>query len=83
MGFQMWTFMQPSVYPMGLWIFAFIAVEALRPAEEPAVGRRPGSARRARLAVVVSELLFETDWLGSRPVYYNEPPGRPATTSTT
>jgi len=36
MGFQMWTFMQPSDYPMGLWIFAFIAVEALRPAERPA-----------------------------------------------
>jgi len=35
MGFQMWTFMQPTVYPMGLWIFAFAAVEALRPAGEP------------------------------------------------
>lgn len=34
MAFQMWTFMQPNIYPMGLWIFAFIAVEALRPAEE-------------------------------------------------
>jgi len=34
MGFQMWTFMQPSVYPMGLWILALVAAEALRPAEE-------------------------------------------------
>jgi hypothetical protein len=34
MAFQMWTFMQPSVYAMGLWIFAFAAVEALRPADE-------------------------------------------------
>ncbi len=40
MGFQMWTFMQPTDYPMGLWIFALIAVEALRPAEEPAFSRR-------------------------------------------
>ena len=36
MAFQMWTFMQPSTYPMDLWIFAFIAVESLRPAEEVA-----------------------------------------------
>ena len=34
MSFQMWTFMQPSVYPMGLWILAFVAAEALRPEEE-------------------------------------------------
>ena len=34
MGFQTWTFMDPLVYPMGLWIFAFIAVEALRPSEQ-------------------------------------------------
>ena len=27
MGFQMWTFMQPTDYPMGLWIFALLAVE--------------------------------------------------------
>lgn len=44
MGFQMWTFMQPSVYPMGLWIFALVAVEALRPAEEPAVTAVPGAS---------------------------------------
>jgi O-antigen ligase len=35
MGFQMWTFMMPLVYPMGLWIFAFAAAETLRPADEP------------------------------------------------
>jgi O-antigen ligase len=44
MGFQMWTFMQPSVYPMGLWIFALVAVEALRPAEKPAVIAVPGAS---------------------------------------
>ena len=33
MSFQMWTFMQPSFYPMGLWILAFVAAEALRPEE--------------------------------------------------
>jgi hypothetical protein len=36
MGFQMWTFMQPSIYPMGLWVLALVAVETLRPQEEPA-----------------------------------------------
>ncbi len=36
MGFQMWTFMQPSIYPMGLWILALVAAEALRPQEEAA-----------------------------------------------
>jgi purine-cytosine permease-like protein len=44
MGFQMWTFMQPSVYPMGLWIFALVAVETLRPAEKPAVIAVPGAS---------------------------------------
>lgn len=34
MGFQTWTFMNPIVYPMGLWVFAFIAAEALRPSEQ-------------------------------------------------
>ena len=34
MGFQMWTFMESSVYPMGLLIFAFAAAEALRAAEK-------------------------------------------------
>jgi hypothetical protein len=37
MTLQAWTFMDPSAYPMGLWILALIAAEALRPAEEPAV----------------------------------------------
>ena len=55
MSFQMWTFMEPSVYPMGLWILAFVAAEALRPDESPglpvalpgertvaaSIGRRP------------------------------------------
>ena len=31
MGFQTWTFMDPIVYPVGLWIFALIAAEATRP----------------------------------------------------
>ena len=35
MSFQMWTFMEPSLYPMGLWLLAFIAAEALRPEETP------------------------------------------------
>ena len=35
MGFQMWTFMEPTVYPLGLLILAFVAAEALRPAELP------------------------------------------------
>jgi hypothetical protein len=35
MGFQMWTFMEPSVYPMGLLVLALVAAEALRPAGEP------------------------------------------------
>ena len=35
MAFENWVFMNPGVSPMGLLIFAFIAVEALRPSEEP------------------------------------------------
>jgi hypothetical protein len=50
MSFQMWTFMQPSIYPMGLWILAFVAAEALRPAEEP--GLPP--ARAGELAAAVA-----------------------------
>ena len=34
MGFDNWTFMNPGVYPMGLWIFAAIAAESLRPSEQ-------------------------------------------------
>jgi hypothetical protein len=30
MSFQQWTFMEPRIYPMGLWILAFVAAEALR-----------------------------------------------------
>jgi hypothetical protein len=41
MGFQMWTFMQPSVYPMGLLVFAFAAAEALRPTAEQVVASVP------------------------------------------
>jgi hypothetical protein len=41
MAFQMWTFMEPSVYPMGLLIFALVAAEALRPAELPDVVPAP------------------------------------------
>lgn len=50
MGFQMWTFMQPTDYPMGLWIFALIAVEALRPAEEPALAAAAESDTRDLVA---------------------------------
>ena len=53
MSFQMWTFMQPTVYPMGLWILALIAVEALRPAEEP-TGCRSRRARRAQSRAAVT-----------------------------
>jgi hypothetical protein len=31
MSFQQWTFMEPRIYPMGLWILALVAAEALRP----------------------------------------------------
>ena len=45
MGFQMWTFMNPRLYPMGLMVLALVAAEALRPAEEPeaapALAERP------------------------------------------
>ena len=34
MGFQDWTFMSPLAYPLGLLIFALMAVEALRPAAQ-------------------------------------------------
>lgn len=30
MTFQQWTFMEPRIYPMGLWILALVASEALR-----------------------------------------------------
>jgi hypothetical protein len=49
MSFQMWTFMQPSIYPMGLWILAFVAAEALRPAEE--LGLPPAPAGELAAAV--------------------------------
>lgn len=38
MAFQQWTFMEPRIYAMGLWILALVAAEALRPAEEPTRG---------------------------------------------
>ena len=41
MGFQMWTFMEPTYYPMGLLTFALVAAEALRPAEEPGAFTAP------------------------------------------
>lgn len=41
MSFQMWTFMEPSIYPMGLWILAFVAAEALRPDEAQGLPRAP------------------------------------------
>jgi len=34
-GFTTWTFMEPRVAPMGLWVLAFVAAEALRPENEP------------------------------------------------
>lgn len=34
-GFTAWTFMQPQIAPMGLWMLAFVAAEALKPAAEP------------------------------------------------
>jgi len=46
MGFQMWTFMVPTGYPMGFWILALVAVEALRPAEQAAVATVPSVVRR-------------------------------------
>lgn len=33
MSFENWVFMNPDVFPMGLLLFALIAVEALRPSE--------------------------------------------------
>lgn len=56
MGFQMWTIMQPSNYPMGLWILAFVTAETLRPAEladslpvlEPATAAEGDLRRYAR-----------------------------------
>jgi hypothetical protein len=35
MAFENWVFMNPLVSPMGLWLFAFIAAETLRPSEQP------------------------------------------------
>lgn len=40
-GFTAWVFMQPQIAPMGLWILALAAGEALRPAEEPAGAAQP------------------------------------------
>ena len=31
MSFREWTFMVPLVFPMGLWLFAFMSAEAMRP----------------------------------------------------
>jgi hypothetical protein len=30
-GFTAWTFMQPHIAPLGLWVLAFVAAETLRP----------------------------------------------------
>ena len=40
-AFIAWVFMQPQIAPMGLWILALVAGEALRPAEEPAGAAQP------------------------------------------
>ncbi len=40
-AFSAWVFMQPQIAPMGLWILAVLAAEALRPAEAPAGAGEP------------------------------------------
>ena len=36
-GFTSWTFMEPRIAPMGLWVLAFVAAEALRPEAQGAL----------------------------------------------
>ena len=40
-AFSAWVFMQPQIAPMGLWILAVLAAEALRPVEAPEGAREP------------------------------------------
>jgi hypothetical protein len=51
MGFQMWTFMEPTIYPMGLLIFALVAAEALRPQGEPVLAATPAASDARDLVV--------------------------------
>lgn len=63
-GFVSWTVLNPDRYPMGLWLFAFVAAEACRrrreaaealeAAEEPAA---PGGSRAARPQVAAAVLV--------------------------
>lgn len=44
MSFTRWTFTEPRIAPMGLWLFAFVAAEALRRAGPEAEGAQIGAA---------------------------------------
>ena len=44
-GFVSWTFLNPVRYPLGLWVFAFVAAEACRRRAELAEAPAPAASR--------------------------------------
>jgi O-antigen ligase len=51
-GFVSWTFLNPARYPMGFWLFAFVAAEACRRRSERAEAPAPSTTVPAEVAHV-------------------------------
>ena len=49
-GFVSWTFFNPVRYPLGLWVFAFVAAEACRRRGELAEAPEPEASRQVETA---------------------------------
>jgi len=49
-GFVSWTFLNPVRYPLGLWVFAFVAAEACRRRGELAEAPEPEASRQVETA---------------------------------